>query len=283
MRPLTLLGAAALIVITATDADATLLINVQSPAIGWDCQFTLTPGAPASITVSASGLGSDPGIKGAEFAVTGIPSNALVFMVTPNPAAVVATGNPFAPEGAHIVLGDCTAGSSVVLYTASVIAFVPVSATLHVVPAAQPTDPGISCPAIRTCDDSFACAIEYIGPPPAQIQSPAPADHATDVPLDATLNWGYAGGPRCGCLGVTFLSVYFGTEPDPPVVFGPTDAGDPRPYDPGVLLPGMTYYWRVELSGCDNASTPTLSFTTGTLGIESRSWGTVKRLYHGPQ
>jgi hypothetical protein len=64
--------------------------------------------------------------------------------------------------------------------------------------------------------------------------------------------------------------VYFGTEPDPPLLaanvpLGPsTNASDDRRYDITLLMPGTTYYWRIvaKTMAFEAAAGPVFSFTT---------------------
>jgi hypothetical protein len=101
-----------------------------------------------------------------------------------------------------------------------------------------------------------------------------PTDGAVDQSLDTKLNCTIR---RCDCLLCPVLTdVYFGTNPDPPVVAINSEI----PYDPGQLEPNTTYYWKIKTYGPGTTMSPVWSFTT-TSGVptESTSWGAIKALY----
>jgi hypothetical protein len=98
--------------------------------------------------------------------------------------------------------------------------------------------------------------------PPDRPANRAPL-HGAVVPETAvTLRWN-AG------IWAHLYDVYFGTEPDPPLLaanleLGPsTSASSDRHYDVSQLLPGTTYYWRIvaKTMAMQTASGPTFSFT----------------------
>jgi hypothetical protein len=122
--------------------------------------------------------------------------------------------------------------------------------------------------------DQYACNT----PPPAT--DPFPADGATGVDLDVGLSWSSVRTPACptGHPGVYFDWIYFGTDPDPPLIH---TNGYP-PQDPGNLQPGTTYYWRVEQheSPYPVGTSPVWSFTTAApVGVKPSTWGAIKALY----
>ena len=99
--------------------------------------------------------------------------------------------------------------------------------------------------------------------PPDQPGNVAPL-HGAVVPGTAvTLQWN-AG------IWAHLYDVYFGTEPDPPLLaanvpLGPsTTASNDRRYDIPQLLPGTTYYWRIvaKTMALQTAVGPVFSFTT---------------------
>ncbi|MCX7045115.1 MAG: hypothetical protein NTX50_06485 [Candidatus Sumerlaeota bacterium] len=88
--------------------------------------------------------------------------------------------------------------------------------------------------------------------PPTAATVINPPDGATSVPLGATLSW--TPGAR-----TTTNSVYFGTTNPPPLITNQTTAT----YTPGALIPGMTYYWRIdEHNAGGSAGGAVWSFTT---------------------
>jgi hypothetical protein len=82
---------------------------------------------------------------------------------------------------------------------------------------------------------------------------------------------------RCDCsICALLLDLYFGTDPDPPLVAYDTGF----PYDPGHLEPNTTYYWKIRAYGCGNFISPVWSFSTSSaVASESTTWGTIKALY----
>lgn len=109
--------------------------------------------------------------------------------------------------------------------------------------------------------------------------NPYPAPGATDVPLNAQLDWDAV---QCSCgLGIYYADVYFGTDPDPPKVVEFDQVALAGPYDPGPLQPDETYYWKLDLVDTDAGvrTTPVWSFTTTTaLPVEETTWGRLKAL-----
>jgi hypothetical protein len=114
---------------------------------------------------------------------------------------------------------------------------------------------------------------------PPLMGSPGPSDGAIDQPLDTKLSWTVF---RCDCyLCCLFTRVYFGITPDPPLVTGWEDLDEYR-YDPSLLAPNTTYYWKVETSLGSGVwtTTPVWSFSTVTgVVVEPTTWGRVKSLY----
>ena len=104
---------------------------------------------------------------------------------------------------------------------------------------------------------SVRCINDYDNSPPDAPHSPVPANGSQNIDVDTVLIW------SCSDPDGELLSykVYFGLEPDPPLVeFYQTDTV----FDPGVLLYDTTYYWKivsVDLPG-DSTEGPIWSFTT---------------------
>lgn len=71
--------------------------------------------------------------------------------------------------------------------------------------------------------------------PPGAAEDPAPPSQATDVPVGIVLSW-TAGS------GATQHDVYFG-DTNPPVFRASQSAIS---FDPGILQPATTYYWRID-------------------------------------
>jgi hypothetical protein len=106
-----------------------------------------------------------------------------------------------------------------------------------------------------------------------------PPDGAAAQPLDTDISWTVS---TCCITGVSYKAVHFGTTTDPPMVAW----GDPaNSYDPGPLMPGTTYYWRMSIAYgfCPGgeSGTPLMSFTTEeSVPVNHSTWGAIKALYH---
>lgn len=108
---------------------------------------------------------------------------------------------------------------------------------------------------------------------------PLPPDGATNQPLSVRLTWmeHYC---DCSMCPTSSSDIYFGTTTDPPLVY--SDEGSQEgPYDPGLLQPYTTYYWKIRKRGLgDPWTSPLWSFTTtSSIDVESTSWGAIKALY----
>jgi PQQ enzyme repeat len=103
-------------------------------------------------------------------------------------------------------------------------------------------------------------AINVTGPNSLGLPSgPSPANGSQGAPVSPTLSW-------AASSGATSYTVYFGTSPTPPMVTSTASTS----YSPGVLVPGITYYWMVVANngGGSNGST-VWSFTTTTATVVS--------------
>lgn len=114
-------------------------------------------------------------------------------------------------------------------------------------------------------------------PPPFPLY---PVDGATNVPLPVSLSWDVDAPHVCTPmpLGIFWSNVYFGTDPDPPLV---AEFIDPRSFDPGPLDPATMYYWKVDVMNYGYWGRGAVwSFTTeNATPAESKTWGAVKALY----
>lgn len=88
-----------------------------------------------------------------------------------------------------------------------------------------------------------------------------PSNGATNINcgIDAVLSW--TAPAVTSCNPATSYDVYFGTSPTPPLVGNQASLT----YNPGMLLPSTTYYWRIAPRNSNGANTTcaTWSFTTG--------------------
>ncbi|MDI3503864.1 MAG: large repetitive protein, partial [Candidatus Cloacimonadota bacterium] len=101
----------------------------------------------------------------------------------------------------------------------------------------------------------FNMAELQITDPPSPAIAVSPLDEATDVSLDADLNWAAGTGLPTG------YTLYFGTTESPTQI---GDLGDVTTYDPGTLSYNTTYYWQVVPYNTygDAVDCPIWSFTT---------------------
>ena len=91
--------------------------------------------------------------------------------------------------------------------------------------------------------------------PPNPAVAVSPLDAATNVAINATLNWAGGGGAPTG------FKLYYGTT-NPPAYIG--DLGSVFTYNPGALNFSTTYYWQVIPYNAEGDATgcPVWSFTT---------------------
>jgi hypothetical protein len=91
------------------------------------------------------------------------------------------------------------------------------------------------------------------------VSKPYPFNGATGVSTASDIAW-----ERVPGYGYTY-DVYFGTSSNPPFV-----GNEPRIiYDPGVLQPDTTYYWRVDATiGSEKYPGPVYQFTTGSAAAQ---------------
>jgi Zinc carboxypeptidase len=99
--------------------------------------------------------------------------------------------------------------------------------------------------------------VEVSNSAPTIPSSPFPMDGASDQPITTALAW--AGSEDLNCDAITY-DLAFGTAPAPAIVSeGISGPG----YNPGGLVPGTTYYWRVIAhDGLEDATGPIWSFST---------------------
>ena len=246
----------------------------------------LDTGNPGTNYIVAE-LGSLPAIAGAEFSVSGLPPGASA-AATPNPAAI-ASGDPFG-GGCAITFSECQAGSYgvVLLYTVTILA--PPGTpfyTLQVTKCHTPSNPGIDAPVVYLCNSPqfTPVSVQGVSTSPGPLlpvpSDPIPQDATVNVSLEPQLTWGLTGPFHCCGIGTPYALVYFGSNPDPPLVCRALE--DCQPYTPGRLEPETTYYWRVVATpdhDCGDVSGPVWRFTTGrTIAVHTTNWDVVKQLY----
>jgi hypothetical protein len=91
-------------------------------------------------------------------------------------------------------------------------------------------------------------------PPPGAASNPSPSNGATGVSNTQTLSW------TAGSGIVSSHDVYFGTASSPPLVSSSQTA---TTYDPGTMVQGINYYWRIDEKNISGTTTGTVwHFTT---------------------
>ena len=216
-----------------------------------------------------------------EFSIPGFTAAAgiLVSDWIPNPEAAFVEGNPFV-EGTRISFAACQT-EPVTLYTATLFAIAPqVLVPWTVAPHSSPSVPGTTCANATPCGGGSPFCV-FAGIPqqfPVPPTSPSPADGATGVPLHTTLGFYWQTG-SCWCLGLPCMTLYFGVDPDPPVLVSGCDI----PLPELDLEPSTTYYWRATVDFCGTFAGPVWSFTTEPpIGVEPATWSHVKQIYRDP-
>lgn len=221
------------------------------------------------------------GLLGVSFRVSG-PGRPGMFLVAEDVMSGLFLGD--AESGIEIATGSCVSGPIAVLrlqyYVTGIecgeVVLLPhpgaSSGEVEIVDCAAQTRTCRVMPAFVTTG-STDC---NYSPPP---QAVSPLAGATGVPLSSVLRWEFDGPHMCSPLplGISWSNVYFGTEPSPPLVAEFTDP----PYDPGPLVPGTTYYWKIDVMNFGYwGRGPVWSFTTeNATPAESKTWGAVKALY----
>lgn len=269
---------------------------VWSPDLDWsNCYTEATPFQPTTLYILATG----EDFAGAEFRATGLTGSGteLAWTVHPNPVASLSLGDPVT-TGCNIAFATCQAASvaPVLLYSIDVI---PLGGAapyyeLGIEQHSTPSNVNFSCPLINQCDAPFYTAqcvqdtglfTLSIGEPIRTPTDPTPADGSVAIPIDTQLAVGNLGhDPGCHA-GIRFWLLYFGTDENPPLVADSefcTPTCYTNPYDPGLLLPETTYYWKLVHCGNDGVCSESdlWSFTTGaTVGIEATDWTQVKQTY----
>lgn len=155
---------------------------------------------------------------------------------------------------------------------------------VSVVAPDPPSSPLSACPNVNLCNAPVFTPVCVTGSALlinstiSTPSNPLPSDGATGVnPIGLEVSWAAPGFETC-TLGVEIVNVYFGTDPDPPLVSlqhtGTT-------YFPGSLVPLTTYYWRVSRTyEGTTESSPVWSFTTGLpIAVEATTWAHVKNLF----
>lgn len=261
----------------------------------FDCSLDFRPTVPPFVGPQFKvylNTGNLDGIQSVELLIEGLPSG-VTWSVVPNPIAVV-SGDVFS-DGATLTFPECQTDYNVLLYTVAGLAGYPDPATGVLSVMGRPTsDPPFDCPFVTLCDGPAATrqcvpgvSSRYRANKPSMslgsaISNPVPADGATNVPLNATLEWDWGGIPELFCTPTAIMHfVYLGAVRPPPLATISTCGPGPEhvAWDPGLLLPDTTYYWGVA-DGERPTVDPLWTFTTGrALAVTRSSWQHVKALY----
>jgi hypothetical protein len=143
---------AAALLACGSPALAERTLGVYFDAAGTQCNGTILPGTPGTVYIFAKLESWDPGIHGAEFRFSGLPSTWDAYAEA-NPE-MLAIGDPFA-NGVTAALGSCAqfAAGVVTLYTVLVLASAPESDVWFTIESRYPpSNPGFRCPLVVNCD-----------------------------------------------------------------------------------------------------------------------------------
>lgn len=151
-----------------------------------------------------------------------------------------------------LALANCTSEPTVV--PTPVAARAPTA--VPTLPAAEAPSPGSTATAAPTAQRTAAPSA---APTQYPVSKPYPFNGASGVSTASDIAW-----ERSPGYGYTY-DVYFGTSSNPPLV----GEQDRIVYDPGVLLPETTYYWRVDaILGANAYTGKVYSFTTGSAPVQ---------------
>jgi hypothetical protein len=197
--------------------------------------------------------------------------------VHPNPAFTV-RGDPFG-AGAHLDFPANMPAGDFELFQLEMRASTAVPPFgVEIVGHTRPSDPSHVCPTVVLSDGTPACATDLTAHP-SRPTSQTPPDRAERVSATRPLVLDVRGtGDTCPCVGPGEGLVYFGTTPDPPLMWH--GEALQLPLQVGVPAPSTTYYWRYGYNLCGTWIGPVWSFTTEPpTAVQKQSWGQVKRLY----
>jgi hypothetical protein len=124
--------------------------------------------------------------------------------------------------------------------------------------------------------EAFVTCISTVGPPVCA-NTVSPLNASTEISINADLIWSVGLGPI-----PTGYDVYFGTDPNPPLVAS-NFAG--TTYDPGTLALNTTYYYQIIPVNADGsaAGCPVVSFTTELfqgINMTNGSVNTCSAIFH---
>lgn len=250
----------------AFGADAT--IGLYQDENGNSCSFNNAAGFITTYVVVKPGTG---GTRGVRFSVPVPSCYDASYIAEDIPFLVVGIGN--SQTGITLSARDCqTAPFSVlsIVYMQNgnttpcceypVLAD-PFTGVLEAVDCSFASVPITTNIAHFNGDASCPCGGADVPPVPA---NPTPVDFAIGRPTNQQLSWQVPGDQN----GLTY-DVYFGTGSfTPPVAFGVTA----QSYDPGELLPSLTYHWQIitKKNGVSYPG-PLWTFTTAVQGAETPS------------
>ncbi len=246
------------------------------------------------------------GISGAEFYIEGLealPGNWQCSVQAPLDAVVDGDFcNPHLSQGQLVRRGSlafsgvtgplpedgCRVGENgfVSLGTVTLQTFgdtVDLDLVLPRVVASAPPRPNLDCPFVWLCDAPVFTAVCVSGGSFVinnglqAAHTPTPADGATVPNTGVQLSW--ESPPHAWCTAAALIeSVYFGTDPDPPMVSFDVSGGT---YDPGPLQPFTTYSWKIRRQVDSTVvDSPVWSFTTNAPDPVTHATRTrIKNLY----
>lgn len=254
----------ALIPTYSSAADAT--IGVYADPGGYSC--SLNGDNPGLVTAYVVIKPGGSGVRGARFAAP-IPSCFhAVFLGEMAPGLLSVSGS--SQTGISVLSPFCEESPFQVLQITYLnnggttpccpfpIVEDPSAGALEAIDCAFGAAPITSTVARLNANASCQCSPTYSPPNPPF--NPSPANGATLQPAGSTLSWNCS---DPNALPMT-CDLYFGTDPNPPLVFAGSPTNGVTTHNPGALSFSTTYYWRVVVRNATLAETsgPVWSFTT---------------------
>jgi hypothetical protein len=268
-----------------------------------EARTTFVPGfiGQVQVTVHAELKGAAAsGIVGAEFYVDGLENLTGDWVAASAPSAAAgldgdlvtlsdSDGDGFDNDRrGQITLPSCRTDPFVTLAVLTVWSHDAIedlgATTIRVVGGSPPSDPDFGCPLLLLCDApafTKVCAegmsFEINARTFELPNTPFPPDGAVNVARNAGFCWKQQ---LATCVQRHTPEIHFGATPNPTwIACEPTQNGDQRCCDPGLLEPNTTYYWRILVPSTGHSPAP-WSFTTGDfVGVTESTWSSVKHLY----
>lgn len=267
----------------AGPASAQFLAFDASSSGNLDACVSVSPGGTASLYVFLAG--NVDGVTGVDFSVATSGCPGVTFLGVSAPAGFIPMVD--GGGGIQVAFGGCVFDGSVEVARLDYLVTSAQCCEFQLMPGPSSTtgkpealDCNFNPVGLVTENVAFISTAGSgdcsYSPPPTD---PGPADGATGVALDPSLEFGVGHPHACRPLPLGILSAdyYLGTTPDPPLLQKDVAPG----FAVGPLDPKTTYYWKVVVSNFGyTVDGPVWSFTTTDVtAAEHQTWGAIKALY----